>query len=86
MDECDEARGERSGVAATLAAGLVPITFPLVTRPYGLAFPKHLYLPVHTALEVVVVAAGVATFAIQWFAAGTRGRTLSIWRTPVRWD
>jgi signal transduction histidine kinase len=72
MDDRDQARREMSGLAAALAAGLVPIAFLLVTRPYGLAFPKPLYLPVHTALEVLVVAAGIATFAIQWFAAGTR--------------
>ncbi len=30
----------------------------------------RLYLPLHTALEMLVVSAGVATFAVQWFAAG----------------
>jgi signal transduction histidine kinase len=47
-----------------------PILLLLVARPFGIVFPKPLYLPVHTALEALVAAAGLATFAVQWFAAG----------------
>jgi signal transduction histidine kinase len=54
--------------AVALAAS--PILVLLVVRPFGIVFPKALYLPVHTALEVLVAAAGLATFAVQWFAAG----------------
>jgi len=56
--------------AGALALATVPIAVLLAARPFGLPFPKALYLPVHTALEALVVAAGLATFAVQWFAAG----------------
>jgi signal transduction histidine kinase len=54
--------------AVALAAS--PILTLLVARPFGIVFPKAFYLPVHTALEALVAAAGLATFAVQWFAAG----------------
>ncbi|HEX9402195.1 MAG TPA: MASE3 domain-containing protein [Anaeromyxobacter sp.] len=58
------------GAVVALAAAGLPIPLLLAAQPYGLAFPGSLYLPVHTALEATVVAGGIATFAVQWFAAG----------------
>jgi signal transduction histidine kinase len=67
-------RTDRAGEALTtgygLIVGAVPIAVLLAAQPFGLAFPRSLYLPVHTALEVLVISAAVATFAVQWFAAG----------------
>jgi signal transduction histidine kinase len=60
----------RSGASVAVALAGAPIAVLLAAQPFGIAFPKALYLPVHTALESLVVAAGVATFAVQWFAAG----------------
>jgi signal transduction histidine kinase len=65
----EEVRRTAAAVAGVALAAL-PIVALLGLRPWGLAFPKHVYLPLHTALEVVVVAFGLATFAVQWFAAG----------------
>ncbi|HEY6005509.1 MAG TPA: MASE3 domain-containing protein [Anaeromyxobacter sp.] len=56
--------------AALLALAALPIAVLLVVRPWGLTLPARLYVPVHTALEVVIVGFGLATFAVQWFAAG----------------
>ncbi len=61
-------RAARLAVAGVGLAAL-PIAVLLATRTWG-ALPANLYLPVHTTLEVLVTAAGVATFAVQWFAAG----------------
>jgi signal transduction histidine kinase len=58
-----------AGVAVAGLAAL-PIVLLLVVRPFGLETPRALYLPLHTALEALVIAAGIATFAVQWFAAG----------------
>jgi signal transduction histidine kinase len=55
---------------ASLALAALPIAVLLASRPWGLQLPGTLYLPVHTAVEVVIVAFGLATFAVQWFAAG----------------
>ena len=63
-------RRTAAGTGATLAFSAAPIAALLVVRPFGFALPRELYLPVHTALESLVVAAGLATFAVQWFAAG----------------
>src|SRR5512133_2093201 len=62
----DRARRAVGGVALAC----LPIVVLVLVRPWGWAFPKDVYLPVHTTLEVLVIAAGVATFAVQWFAAG----------------
>jgi signal transduction histidine kinase len=63
---------DRATAKAILALALAaaPIGLLLAAQPLGVAFPQPLYLPVHTALEALVVAAAVATFAVQWFAAG----------------
>jgi signal transduction histidine kinase len=73
MDDRDHTRANLWRTAAAVAAGAVPIALLLAARPYGIALPRTLYLTVHTTLEVLVVAAGVSTFAIQWFAAGEPG-------------
>ncbi len=72
MDAPLSARGQDRTFAGVAAAGLaaLPIVLLLVVRPFGLETPRGLYLPLHTALETLVIAAGVATFAVQWFAAG----------------
>jgi signal transduction histidine kinase len=54
-----------------LALAGAPIVLLLAARPWGFTLPRAVYLPLHTSLEVLVVTAGVATFAVQWFAAGT---------------
>ncbi|HET8541565.1 MAG TPA: MASE3 domain-containing protein [Anaeromyxobacter sp.] len=59
-----------SGVIAGMALAALPIAVLLALRSWGLVFPRGVYLPVHTTLEVLVVSAGIATFAVQWFAAG----------------
>jgi hypothetical protein len=59
----------RTTVAGVILAG-VPIGVLLALRPAGLTLPWSVYLPVHTALEVLAAAAYVATFAVLWFAAG----------------
>ena len=66
-------RTSPAGVSAArvgIALAALPLALLLVFRPWGLAFPGLVYLPVHTVLEVLVIAAGIATFAVQWFAAG----------------
>lgn len=68
-DKNREARRATLAVAGVALAAL-PIVALLFLRPWGLTFAKHVYLPFHTALEVLVVAFGLATFAVQWFAAG----------------
>ena len=66
--------GKSPGGAQTAVTGVVlaalPLGLLLAFRPWGFAFPGLVYLPVHAVLEVLVIAAGVATFAVQWFAAG----------------
>jgi signal transduction histidine kinase len=59
----------RNAIAGLILAGL-PIAVLLALRPWGPALPWVVYLPIHTALEMLAVAAYVATFAVQWFAAG----------------
>ncbi len=72
MDANLHRRRAASGTAALAAVslGVLPIAVLLGLRPWGITFPRTLYLPVHTSLEILVVAAGAATFAVQWFAAG----------------
>jgi signal transduction histidine kinase len=48
----------------------LPLVMVAAMRPFGLAFPARFYLPFHTLLEVAVTSAALATFAVQWFAAG----------------
>jgi signal transduction histidine kinase len=67
--ETRAARELRRGIGG-LAAAAVPIAVLLALRPWGLTFPRAIYLPVHTSIEMLVVAIGMATFAVQWFAAG----------------
>ncbi|HEX9049407.1 MAG TPA: MASE3 domain-containing protein [Anaeromyxobacter sp.] len=63
---------DRAATLALAAVGLasLPIAVLLAVRPWGGAFPANVYLPLHATLETLVIAAGVATFAVQWFAAG----------------
>ncbi len=71
MTERDEKTQERTWNAlVALAAAGIPIPLLLAAQPWGVAVPGSLYLPVHTALEALVVAGSIATFAVQWFAAG----------------
>ena len=68
LPESTSRRAARAAVGLSLAA--VPIVLLLAAEPFGLAFPTSLYVPVHTAFEAMVVAGAIATFAVQWFAAG----------------
>jgi signal transduction histidine kinase len=58
-----------SAIVAVAFASL-PIAALLGLRPWGLALPRDVAVPLHAILEILVVAAGLATFAVQWFAAG----------------
>ncbi len=71
MDAHVPRRRPSRATEAALGVGLasLPIAALLAVRPFGLPFPRGIYLPVHTTLEMLVVAAGIATFAVQWFAA-----------------
>jgi signal transduction histidine kinase len=60
--------GTRAAVALAIAGA--PILALIAAQPYGLALPRAFYLPTHTTLEALVVCAALATFAVQWFAAG----------------
>ena len=68
----ERASTRREEVRALAALGLAgaPVLLLLVARPWGMMLPQAVYLPLHTTLEALVVAAGIATFAVQWFAAG----------------
>lgn len=58
------------GVALALAA--LPVAALLLARPVvTVEVPESFWLPAHALVEVVVVALGFATFAVQWFAAGS---------------
>jgi signal transduction histidine kinase len=64
-------RSRRNGSALLyLALAALPIAVLLAARPWGLSLRAQVYVPVHTALELAVVGFGLATFAVQWFAAG----------------
>lgn len=69
-DVSDSAAAERRSIGLLAAAG-VPLLLLFAARSWGIALPRALYLPVHTSLEVLVISGGVATFAVQWFAAGS---------------
>jgi len=61
--------GDAARIALVLLAAL-PVAVLAALRPWHLHLSAALYLPVHTSLEVLVISAGIATFAVQWFAAG----------------
>jgi signal transduction histidine kinase len=56
-----------------LAVGLAiaPLVLAVVARPFGIVLPRTVYLGLHTAMELFVAAVAIATFVVQWFAAGT---------------
>jgi signal transduction histidine kinase len=66
-----------SGMARpSLARGAVaaaPLLLLLALRPWNFRVPASSYLPLHTLIEIVVAAIGLATFGVQWFAAGAAG-------------
>jgi signal transduction histidine kinase len=68
LSQTVEGEGTRAGVALAIAGA--PILALLAAQPYGIALPRALWIPTHTILETLVVAAALATFAVQWFAAG----------------
>jgi signal transduction histidine kinase len=65
--------GGREGTRAAvgLAIAGAPILALLAAQPHGVTLPRGMYLPAHTILEALVVASALATFGVQWFAAGT---------------
>jgi signal transduction histidine kinase len=74
QETMDQRRGRAQARAlVAVAAAALPLLALVATRPFGLVVPARAYLPIHVTLEVLVVAAGLATFSIQWFAssAGT---------------
>jgi signal transduction histidine kinase len=66
------AKARAEDIRALSRLGLVgtPILLLLAARPWGITVPPAFYLPLHATLEALVVAGGIATFAVQWFAAG----------------
>jgi len=56
-------------VFAGLAAS--PLLVVIALRPFGLVLPGGLYLGLHSAMELLVASVAIATFTVQWFAAGT---------------
>jgi signal transduction histidine kinase len=60
----------RWGAVSALAVGVCPLALLLASWPQGFTFPSGVFVPAHVALTMVAVSAGVATFAVQWFAAG----------------
>lgn len=70
MPEHREPPARNGARAALVLLAALPVAVLLAARPWGIAVPGRVYLPVHTALEVAIIAFGLATFAVQWFAAG----------------
>jgi signal transduction histidine kinase len=54
---------------ARIAALAAPIVLLLAVPPLHAPLPRDLYVPVHTILELLVVAIAFATFGVQWLAA-----------------
>ena len=52
-----------------LVAVAAPILLLLAVPPLHAPLPRDLYVPVHTILELLVVAIAFATFGVQWLAA-----------------
>lgn len=69
-DSSVKARREEVRALARLGLAGAPVVLLLAARPWGITVPAAVYLPLHTTLEALVVAGGIATFAVQWFAAG----------------
>jgi signal transduction histidine kinase len=66
----DRTHRDGTRASALLVLAGVPVLVLLAVQPWHIKLPRALYLPTHTTLEVLVIAAGIATFAVQWFAAG----------------
>jgi signal transduction histidine kinase len=67
-------RAEGVGQSAVwLVTGLALAALPLAVLR-GLAvnhvFPASTYLPIHALIEIAIALVGLATFAVQWYAAG----------------
>ncbi|MGC4000352.1 MAG: MASE3 domain-containing protein [Anaeromyxobacter sp.] len=58
-------------VALFLAGVLAPLLLLWAFAPPDLVLPTDVYTGLHAGIELVVAAVGLATFAVQWFAAGT---------------
>jgi signal transduction histidine kinase len=55
-----------------LAAAPVLVLGGLALAGRSIVIPGRLFLPVHTIVEAAIEAMALATFAVQWFAGGTR--------------
>lgn len=66
-----------SGLRAKALLGALPLLFLAGLEVAGvrLDLPALFYLPIHATIEIAIAAMAFATFAVQWFAAGTRGFT-----------
>jgi signal transduction histidine kinase len=65
------------GLRATAALATLPAIALVGMELAGvqLELPGELYLPAHATIEIGIAAMALATFAVQWFAAGTRAFT-----------
>jgi PAS domain-containing protein len=64
-----------SSVARTstlnVAIAAIPLAVLLLARPWtDFHLTRELYLPIHTATELLVVVVAFASFAVQWYAGG----------------
>ncbi|HVI93009.1 MAG TPA: MASE3 domain-containing protein [Anaeromyxobacter sp.] len=68
----EAARDVRPGTRALVAFGALALPLAVLSGLHGrdLVVPPAVYLPLHTALELLFVSVALATFGMQWFAGG----------------
>ena len=59
-------------IGAALATLPLLVLSGLELAGFRLDLPAALFLPLHATIEIAIGAVALATFAVQWFAAGTR--------------
>jgi signal transduction histidine kinase len=54
-----------------VAVAAIPLALLLLARPWAeFHLTRELYLPIHTAAELLVVVVAFASFAVQWYSGG----------------
>jgi signal transduction histidine kinase len=66
-------RARQARRIAALALLALPLAALVALRGHEVVLDDAVYLPLHTALELLVVAVALATFGMQWFAGGQFG-------------